>query len=372
MTGQRVGPQVSAIDQVSVGWLESALSNAGFGDPIVSGFSIERVGTGQAAVCCRIALEYDDPDPTLPKTPGPALPKTIVAKFPGENEASRRTGVEGGTYQREVDFYRRLRSRLLIRTPACYLAEIADQGPEFALLLEDLAPATQGDQIAGCTPELARAAVRELVGLHAASWKNPEILNFGPNELTPAQRGMMTMDIYRQGLPHFVERCAHALLPDEIALLERVATSQIFPSEFPMVESACLVHNDYRLDNLLIDERTTPPILHVVDWQTYSVGNPMRDVSYFMGGCLFPDVRREVERDIVREYHDRLIAAGIAGYHWDDCWSDYRKSSYHGLMNPMAAMIFVTPTERGDRLFSIMAQRHARQILELGADEFLT
>jgi hypothetical protein len=43
----------------------------------------------------------------------------------------------------------------------------------------------------------------------------------------------------------------------------------------------------------------------------------------------------------------------------DECWSD-RRSSYRGLIKPMAAMTFVTPTERGDRMFALMAQRRSR------------
>ena len=40
-------------------------------------------------------------------------------------------------------------------------------------------------------------------------------------------------------------------------------------------------------------------------------------------------------------------------------------------MMAMAAMVHVKQTERGDRLFAAMVQRHARQILDLGADRFL-
>ena len=41
-----------------------------------------------------------------------------------------------------------LQSRVRIRTPRCYFAAIEGDGPEHMLLLEDLAPAVQGDQLA--------------------------------------------------------------------------------------------------------------------------------------------------------------------------------------------------------------------------------
>jgi hypothetical protein len=41
------------------------------------------------------------------------------------------------------------------------------------LVLADMAPAVQGDQIAGCSAQEARLAVEALAGLHGASWCDP-------------------------------------------------------------------------------------------------------------------------------------------------------------------------------------------------------
>ena len=41
-----------------------------------------------------------------------------------------------------------------------------------------MAPAVQGDQIGGCTPEEARLAVRALAGLHGPTWCDPEWADF--------------------------------------------------------------------------------------------------------------------------------------------------------------------------------------------------
>lgn len=357
-------PCVSSIEQISTDWLERVLSAAGFDDPTILGFATQRVGTGQAAICCRITLQYKNPDPRLPAS--------IIAKFPAEDASSRNAGKEKKTYVREVNFYRYLKPKFSIQTPGCYFAQIDGDGPDFALLLEDLTPAEQGDQIGGCTPELAHSAVLGLVGMHAPSWNNTAIL--GLDWLAGASqpgRSKAIMQLYRDGLPYFMERCIDGLAPDEIALMRRIAEVDDYPSEYPVLRSYCLTHNDYRSDNMLIDERHMPPNMHVVDWQTLGVGNPMKDVAYFLGGCLLPDQRAALEHDLVRQYHEELVAAGVADYAWDECWSDYRRAAFHGIMTAVAAMRFVTKTERGDRLFAIMAQRHARQVLDVKADEFL-
>jgi len=36
------------------------------------------------------------------------------------------------------------------------------------------------------------------------------------------------------------------------------------------------------------------------------------------------DDRRAWEEDMVRRYHEGLVAAGVSGYDWDTCWLEYR------------------------------------------------
>ena len=48
-------------------------------------------------------------------------------------------------------------------------------GDGFTLVLEDLAPAESGDQIAGCSLDQARAAAVNVAGLHAPTWNDPSL-----------------------------------------------------------------------------------------------------------------------------------------------------------------------------------------------------
>ena len=51
-----------------------------------------------------------------------------------------------------------------------------------------------------------------------------------------------------------------------------------------------LVHNDYRLDNLLFaPEGSDLPPVTTVDWQSVSTGLPLRDVAFLVGTGLEPD-----------------------------------------------------------------------------------
>ena len=76
-------------------------------------------------------------------------------------------------YEREVRFYKEIAPTVGIRTPRCYHADWDRDSGLFVLLLEDLAPAQQGDQIDGCTLEQAALALDELAKLHAPRWADP-------------------------------------------------------------------------------------------------------------------------------------------------------------------------------------------------------
>ena len=85
-----------------------------------------------------------------------------------------------GVYRSEVRFYTEIADTVDVRAPACFYAEMStdpDRPGDFTLLLEDLAPRRQGDQIAGCTVEQARDAVLNLAGLHAPRWCDPTLLD---------------------------------------------------------------------------------------------------------------------------------------------------------------------------------------------------
>ena len=94
-------------------------------------------------------------------------------------------------------------------------------------------------------------------------------------------------------------------------------------------------------------------------------------MSFVIGNALTPDDRRANEERIVRSYHDALVAAGVGGYSFVECWDDYGRSLLSALMTTIFGAMYGVRSERGDEMFVIMGSRHARQILDLGVDELL-
>jgi aminoglycoside phosphotransferase (APT) family kinase protein len=357
-----MGSKIPTPDAIDAAWLTELLRANGHPGVRVAAFRAERIGTGQIGKCIRFALELEG------ETRG--APRSLVGKFPSDDPLSRATGEQLGNYHREVMFYRELAGRLPVAKPRCYFAEIEGRGSDFALLLEDMAPAKPGDQLAGCSLPVARAAVRELVKLHAPTWGDTSLCGRDWIEERSPDKGAQWRDMYRASLAPFLARFGPVLADDEREIVARVADSKGPPFAYP-AEPWALVHIDFRLDNLLIDESVTPPRVTVVDWQSMVLQSPLSDLAYFLGASLLPEVRRPVERELVREYHDGLVASGVRDYDFAHCWADYRRGAFAGFSVTVIASVIVQETERGNAMFTAMAQRHARHALDLGSAEFL-
>jgi aminoglycoside/choline kinase family phosphotransferase len=346
-------------DALTPAWLTEALGAAGvLGDAEVVAVEMTPVGTGQMCDSVRVHLTFDRPT---------EAPPTIVAKLPAADPSSRAAAMALRNYEVEVRFYQELASTLPVRTPRAYHADVEVATASFVLLLEDLAPAQQGDQLAGCTPAEATVALDELVRLHAPRWGDESLaevewLHRDP-EAGRAMLGQLLPTLWDGFRERYAERLEPAVHEAGDALFARLEAYLGADTE-PWT----VVHGDYRLDNLLLGG-TSPAA--VVDWQTCGHGPALSDVAYFVGGGLLPDDRRAHEHQLVRAYHDGLVAAGVTGYDFDRCWRDYRRGTWSGLVVAVAASMLVERTERGDDMFMVMAHRHAEHIHDLRAAELL-
>lgn len=328
-------------------WLTGALQAAGI-DAVAGDVAVAPVGTGQMASCYRLAVSYQSGE-------GPAH---LIAKLPATDPAVRAGAAM--TYRTEVSFYRELAPRIGVSVPRCYFAGISGDASSFTLLLQDMTPATAGDQLAGCTVAQAREAALTVSSLHAKSWCDPTLDKL--DWLIPRMSTYVefTAPRFPTLAQNFIDK--RDLDPATEDVLRRFAEDyETWAVSRPMPYS--LLHNDYRLDNLLFSPTGAP--LTIVDWQSLSTGRPLQDVAFLLGTGLPPEERRAHERGIIAAYHDALVAKGVQHYDRQQCWEDYRLALFHGPYICLMAEAVATPTQRGLQMFSLMAQRSATAIRDL-------
>lgn len=330
---------------LTASWLTAAI-----GAGVVTEFTVERIGTGQMSECYRVALTYAEP----------GGPESVVLKVSATDPVSRQTGAALGLYGREVRFYRDIAPRLGGPIAPCYHAAVDAATGVFHLLLGDAGPAVVGDEIAGATTEQAMLAVVELGRLHgpllgdAALAEAPWLNRDAP--LTQA----MISNLYTG----FIDRYGDQIAPQRRTVCERlVAAFDGYLGAQTGIHG--LVHGDYRLDNLLFGTAEADRALTVVDWQTVSWGPALTDLAYFLGCALATPDRRAHYDALLRAYHQALgpqapitlaeVAEGV------------RRQSFFGVMMAIVSSVLVERTERGDRMFMTLLQRHCDHVLDTDA-----
>ncbi|MDT5177369.1 MAG: hypothetical protein QOJ95_1567 [Mycobacterium sp.] len=348
-------------DDLTADWLTTAI---GAGE--VTDFTIDRIGTGQMSECYRVALTYAD---------GQEGPASVVLKVAAADPSSRQTGLAMGLYERAVRFYTDIapglhgtvggqeRSDSGSVIAPCHHAAYDPTTGVFDLLIGDAAPAVVGDEIGGATIEQASMALTQLGRVHGpllgdtalagAEWLNRE---------SPLNQGLMAA-LYAG----FIERYRDDVAPEHREVCERlVATFDAYlAAEAASGRPQGLIHGDYRLDNMLFGEDGADRPLTVVDWQTVTWGPALTDVAYFLGCALPVPQRREHGDALLHAYHDAL--GPDAPITMDDVREGVRRQSFFGVMMAIVSPMLVERTERGDRMFMTMIERHCTHVLDLDA-----
>lgn len=352
----------------------------------VTGFETEILGEGQGflGTIVRLKLNYDSTEVTAPAS--------LIVKFPIRLDQNRGLAESVGLYEREIRFYRELADKTNVCKPEHYysamdsnpLLEKTDQIETFfnripawlirltlpflsrlnsrskrryMLLIEDLSPAIPGNQVNGCTFDVAEILVRDLAIMHAGWWQNPDLdeikwltrvnylAPFMQKLLKQESAGFMAdlsteMPVVLQLVPWLNDHI--------IELVDRL-------SEPPIT----LLHGDYRLDNMCLLGEGADVKMTLFDWQTMILGRGPFDLAYFITGNLPVEEAYLVESQLVRTYHNTLLDTGVKGYDYDTCMRDYELSKLvlFYRMSAVDSDLIDLGNERGAELMEVWMKR---------------
>jgi len=336
-------------DDVTPQFLSAALRTE------VTAVEAEPIGTGQTGATYRLTVGYADD--------AIDLPRTFAVKLPSQDETVRERVALG--YRAEHAFYTHIADAVRVPIPESFYCDISPDGGDIVLLLADMAPAVQGDQIGGCDAVEAELAARAIAGLHGPTWCDPKWADFPglamsmPN--ADAAKGFGDVAVMATQIT--LDRLGDRMTAENRETATR-SMAEVTPWLLAEPGRFSLMHGDYRLDNLLFTPGRTG--ITVVDWQTLGAGLPARDLAYFTATSLLPEQRAELDEQLVDAYHDELLGYGVTDYDRDACWRDYRLGMLQAPLITTLGCAFASNTERGDEMMRIMLERGCQAIRDLG------
>jgi aminoglycoside phosphotransferase (APT) family kinase protein len=163
---------------------------------------------------------------------------------------------------------------------------------------------------------IAESMVRALVELHAVDWQSAGLGAIGRPD------GYM-----RRQVSGWIERYKQARTVD-IAEFERLAAW--LSDQLPASPPATMIHNDFKLNNVLLDTHDPRRISAILDWEMATVGDPLSDIASLLVYWTEPgeaDLKMGALRSVTSEpgfpsrqeivdLYARMSGRDVSNLHW--------------------------------------------------------
>jgi hypothetical protein len=350
--------------EIDVAWLNEVLSKHNDVGTIAAA-TVESMGEGVGILgeVARVRLTY---------ATGHSGPASMVAKCQSKFEANVVVSQMMGFYLREVNFYQQLAPTIDLRVPRCFHADSSATGAPFVLLLEEITGARMIDQIVGATLEDCERIVDIGSTLHAMFWEKPELyaLSWLPPWNNDAYKGAgMLVDMKMNG---FVNTWDDRLPKDAMAWAH--ALTRKYPEFLDWWVSqgqVTLAHTDFRADNFLFGGSAGADVVTTLDFQVMTRHVGVWDIANFLGMSVTPENRREWQDQLLRRYHEGLVAKGVTDYSFERCVRDYRYCSLQCAWSQIAISDVDPGNDRGRTLLDAMITRSFQNASDNNSGEAL-
>jgi hypothetical protein len=266
------------------------------------------------------------------------LPRHFVLKqnkadqvIPNEQKSFFRAFIES-----EVRFYQSFASNIdssaLIQS---FGSAFNEENLNFYILLEDISNSHY--QTAWPLPPSGSECemiAESLAKIHGSWWaKDSEIEDFtGLSSIEIMEKGLKRIN---EIIPSFID-----FLGDRISEKQKKTLEQTVNAENVFRNRLCsggltLVHGDSHFWNFFLPKDKKVDSIRIFDWQGFSSGFGLLNIAQFMGLHLYSDMRKRIQKRVLRAYHETLLSVGVKDYTWEDCWYDYRLSAIPQLWSPI-------------------------------------
>ncbi len=359
-----------ATKNITVDWLNQVLSENEFlkGTDIVS-IGLEPMGAGKGFTSdmARISLSYAQDSPHLPTT--------IIAKLPTSFGSIREIAMRTNLYEREIRFYLDVAPGSPIRTPGCIFAEANPEKGGYVLLLEDCSEHTPVDpNLTGLNDKQAGLISLAIADFHARWWDDPELASFTwlpKSQEFPAE---WQVDLFRKSWDDCVriDEFRRALPEGGFEAGTKMHQRFHLLRENSPKDNLSILHADYKADNIFFDKDNPDESIIIFDWGMARTGRSVGDLSILLAFSMTTELRRQVEKEIIGQYHKRLLFKGVSGYSLEECWNDYLKTFLLNATLPIIAFARADQNDvRAKKFFNLIVNRWFSAIVDNGIIDLL-
>ncbi len=138
-------------------------------------------------------------------------------------------------------------------------------------------------------------------------------------------------------------------------------------------DNMTLTHFDYRADNIFFDSENSENPIITFDWANIVITGGGLDVGYLLGGSITVDLRRQIEKEMVKLYMKLIEESGITiGLDFDELWKDYLKALlFNAWPYPLGFSQLDRSNPRAVKLFEEMGKRYYSAIIDNDATSIL-
>jgi len=345
-------------------WLNEVLHDSGY----LKNFNIESIsrepwgeGEGFMSDMARLTITYDKESPELPKT--------MIVKMPTTFRTALTIALQYNLYEKEIRFYTEIAPKSPIRVPGVIYSDYNLEAKKYILILEDCSCYKMVDQIEGLNYEETRQAIISIADFHSRWWDAPDLFSFDwlPTPKDDAIKKAFT-DTFRNSWDLAVKSESFLEIIPEGG---REVGEKVY-KKFPWLlnnvtdENLTIIHFDYKADNMFFDSENSENPIIIFDWGSSLISAGLVDIGYLLGGSIKVDLRRQIEKEMIKLYLKRLEENRITiDMDFDEVWENYLSSlMFYAWGPPLVFAQLDISDPRALELFKESTNRFFRAIID--------
>jgi len=256
----------------------------------------------------------------------PLLPETMIVKMP----IAIRAIVNSPTnfYEREIRFYNEIAPKSPIRVPNVIYSDYNLKTNRYILILEDCSKYHVVHQLEGLNQEQTKKIITSIADFHARWWDENDLLSFDWIPKPKSEYLMSFVDIFRMTWDFSTKSEEFlAILPENSRIIgDKIYEQMPWLIKSDPDQNLTITHYDLRTENIFFDYNNREDPIVIIDWGTAIISVGILDLAYLLAGSLKIELRRKIEKDMIKFYLNRLEKKGIDGLEFDFIWDFYLKA----------------------------------------------